>query len=53
MLNKYDFSYTFLGDNMLKTKAIRKIFITTLFLFTKLTVLSISTINNNKTLSTN
>lgn len=53
MLKWHDFSYTFIGDFMLRTKALRKIFLTTLTLFVLLTVFTITNSKTENVLKTN
>lgn len=47
VLIKYVFSYSYIGDFMLRTKAIRKIFLTSLSMFIILCVFTLSNITNN------
>ena len=53
MLKWHDFSYTCIGDFMLRTKALRKIFLTTLTLFVLLTVFTITNSKTENVLKTN
>ncbi len=53
MLKKYAFSYNNVGDIMLRTKALRKIFITTLSLFVLLVAFSIPSMESDNVLRTN